>query len=156
MFEEAALATTHESDIHVVDCAEVCMMREIAEVDTDPNSLPWIERVNDPEGARFIGLNDDKVWELKLKPRDKNPGCNPTVTTEFSRWKSKPMNDLQLALESEIQSELSQLERRNLIDIVPTSVPKLMPDTVEIKEPVEGKFFWFSARRPAPIKIGAS
>ena len=40
MFEAAAFATTHESDSHVVDCAEVCLMRDIAEVDTDPNSLP--------------------------------------------------------------------------------------------------------------------
>ena len=156
MLNDAALETAHESETQIVDCDEVCMMRDFMEVDSNPNSCPRIERFDDPEEARLVGSNEAKECELKLKPCDKTPDCTPIDTTELKNVTSTPFEVLQLALVSEIQMECSKLVRPIRTAVLPARVPKLDPETIHIREPVEGKFFWLSPRREIPRKMGAS
>ena len=133
-------------------------MRDVKDVDRSPNSYPQIESVEDPEDARLPGKDDVKVCELKVNPSDKDPNCNPTVSTEFNRRNPKPIIDLQLSLESEFHSELSQLDRPKRMVTLLLRVPKFEPNIIEIREPVDGKFFtfWAAPRRVTLAKIGAS
>jgi len=154
MFNDAAFERAHESESHNVNCDDVCMMRDVIEVECNPNSRPRIERVDDPDDARLVGSNEFKECELKAKELDKVPICKPTDATECNKSRRTPLDDLPMIVVSEIQLEQSELEERSRTEALPTSAPKLDPITTNEREPLEGKFV--SAPRETLIKMGES
>ncbi len=59
IFNDATLESVQESERHVVDSDDVCIMRDFTDVDSDPNSIPRMDKVNDPEVARLRGATLD-------------------------------------------------------------------------------------------------
>ncbi len=155
MLKDAAFEKAHESESHIVDCDAVYMMREVKDVDSGPKSYPKTESVDDPEDGRLAEV-DDIVAGRKLNPSDKNPTCRPTVDAAFNCRNLKPIEDLHLTFMSETHCEFSQFDRSKRIRTETSRVPKLLPVTHNMREPVEGKFFCSgSSRRAILTKLGA-
>ena len=159
MFNDAAFEKAHESESHIVDCDAVYMMREVKDVDSEPKSDPKTESIDDPEDGR---LADDRLVDVivagrKLNPSNKDPTCKPTVDAAFNCRNLEPIEDLHLTFMSETHCEFSQFDRPKRIRTETSIVPKLLPVTSNMREPVEGKFFCLgSPRRAMLTKLGAS